>query len=121
MIYTAQIPIKLPGLNEYTAKNRTNRHVGAKMKKDTERNIITHLQNLPNFTKPVKINFIWCEENKKRDLDNVAFAKKFILDALVKSGRLIDDNQKYIKSFKDTFEYDTKFKGVIVKIEEVKV
>jgi len=118
LIYTAQLPIKLPGLNEYTAKNRANRHVGAKLKKDTESSIIPHLQNLPNFTKPVKINFIWCEENKRRDLDNVAFAKKFILDALVKSGKLINDNQKYVRGFQDTFEYDTAFKGVVLQIEE---
>lgn len=118
--YTANIPIKLPGLNEYTAKNRANRHVGAKLKKDTENSIIPHLKSLPKFTTPVRISFVWYEENKRRDLDNIAFAKKFILDALVKSGRLINDNQKYVQGFEDKFVYDSEFKGVILQIQEVK-
>jgi len=119
MSYIAHIPVKLPGLNEYTTANRMNRHVGAKMKRDTEKQIIPHLYQLPKIKKPVKLKFIWCEENKRRDLDNVAFAKKFILDALVTTNTLINDNEKYVKGFSDEFWYDKKFVGVILIIEEV--
>ena len=56
--------------------------------------------------------------NKKRDLDNVAFAKKFILDAMVKYKKLKDDNRKYVTGFTDKFLYSKENK-VILDIEEV--
>ena len=55
--------------------------------------------------KPVYIKFIWYEQNCKRDKDNVAFAKKFILDALQKSGILPNDNNQYVLGFQDEFVY----------------
>ena len=67
---------------------------------------------------PVKINFTWVEENKKRDLDNICFAKKFILDALVKANVLQDDKQNYVVGFTDTFRYGSE-NNVIVEIEEI--
>ena len=74
---------------------------------------------LPIFNKPIKINFTWVEANKKRDLDNICFGKKFILDALVKLGKLKDDNRKCVIGFTDNFEIGTEYK-VILEIEEVK-
>ena len=53
----------------------------------------------------------------KRDKDNVAFAKKYILDALQKSGILPNDNNKYIAGFIDTFVYE-KCDKVVVEIKE---
>ena len=38
------------------------------------------------FKSPIMVKFRWYEPNKQRDLDNICFAKKFIFDALVKSG-----------------------------------
>lgn len=76
------------------------------------------LLNMPKWTKPVKIHFHWIEGNKKRDLDNICFAKKFILDAMVKYGKLKDDNRKCVTAFTDTFEYGKATK-VILEIEEV--
>ena len=75
------------------------------------------LKKLPKFQHPVSIHFHWVEKNQKRDIDNIAFAKKFILDALVKLGKLKDDNQQYVKSFTDTFEISNVTK-VILYIKE---
>ena len=72
---------------------------------------------MPRFDNPIKIHFHWIEGNKKRDLDNVCFAKKFILDSMVKHGKLKDDNRKYVYAFTDTFEYGKETK-VILEIEE---
>ena len=47
----------------------------------------------------------------------MAFAKKFILDALVKNGKLIDDNHNYVVAFTDTFSYGKETK-VLLEIEE---
>ena len=63
-------------------------------------------------------HFIWIEENKRRDLDNICFAKKFILDALVQAGVLQDDNRKIVTNFTDSFEYSNSSK-VIVELEEL--
>jgi len=112
-----EIPFKLPSLNDYTRACRSNKFLGAKMKQDLEQQIGIYLIGLPRFEKPVKINFTWVEGNKRRDLDNVCFAKKFILDAMVKFKKLKDDNRNYVKGFKDTFEYG-KVSKVILEIEE---
>ena len=115
---TCKIDLKLPSLNEYVNACRYNRYKGASMKKDYECAIGLFIDELIPFEHPVKINFIWVEENKRRDLDNVAFGKKFILDALVKFGKLKDDNRKNVVGFTDSFRYAKKA-CVILEIEEV--
>lgn len=114
---TCEINMKLPSLNDYVNVCRTNPYKASKFKRDIERDISFFIARLPKFNKPVEIHFKWIEGNKRRDLDNVAFAKKFILDALVKAGKLEDDGHKYVRAFTDEFEYgkDTK---VIIIIEE---
>jgi Holliday junction resolvase RusA-like endonuclease len=113
-----EIPLKLPSLNEYIYECRKNKYAGGKMKKEVQNDISIFIQRLPQFEKPIKINFTWIEGNKRRDLDNVAFAKKFILDALVKCGKLKDDNRKCVTAFTDSFSYGREWK-VILEIEEV--
>jgi len=71
-----------------------------------------------SIDKPVVGHFTWIEENKRRDLDNICFAKKFILDALVQASVLADDNRKIVTNFTDSFEYKDKSK-VIVELEEI--
>ena len=108
-----EIPYKLPSLNEYTKACRTNKYVGAKMKRDIQNDIGWFINQLPKFEYPVSIHFHWVESNKRRDLDNVAFGKKFILDSLVECGKLKDDNRRYVVAFQDTFEYAKETKVVI--------
>lgn len=112
-----KIPFRLPSYNEFQNENRRNRYAGANMKKSVE-NDIMFILNTRHFliAAPVHITFVWHEPNRKRDKDNVAFAKKFILDALQKSGRLKNDNNKYISGFSDEFVYDGS-EGVEVWIE----
>ena len=112
-----EIPEKLPSLNEYINACRSNRYAGAKMKRDVEDILSWYIQRLPRFSGPVFISFHWIEKTKRRDLDNVAFAKKFILDALVKCGKLKDDNRNCVVGFEDSFEYGKENK-VIVEIRE---
>ena len=50
------------------------------------------------------MRFTWTEPNRRRDCDNIASAKKFILDALVKMRVLENDTQKYVVGFYDIFE-----------------
>lgn len=117
-IYKCTIPMKLPSLNDYIRVCRANKYEAAAYKRQIENDIGLFVSRLPILRAPVSIHFHWIEGNKKRDYDNVAFSKKFILDSLVKHGRLEDDNRKCVIAFQDTFEYgdDTK---VVLYIEEV--
>lgn len=118
MKYKVEIKMKLPSLNEYINECRKNRYAGAEMKKAIENDIMLFINKLPKFENKIKIKFTWVESNKRRDLDNICFAKKFILDALVKSGHMRDDNRNYVIGFIDEFYYDKEPK-VVLEIEEV--
>ena len=113
-----EINMKLPSLNDYTRWCRGNKYLAAKKKAEIEQEIGLHLTKMPKWTNPIKIHFHWVEGTKRRDLDNVCFAKKFILDAMVKFGKLKDDNRKCVTAFTDSFEYGKETK-VILEIEEI--
>lgn len=114
-----EIPMKLPSLNDYVRVCRTNKFMAYKYKADIEQEIGLYLIKMPKWDKPIKIHFTWVESRKNRDLDNICFAKKFILDAMVKYGKLHDDNRKCVTAFTDSFEYGDKNK-VILEVEEIK-
>ena len=110
----------LVNLNDYTKACRTNRFCGAEMKEKTEAIITKHIKEQLDgvyFDKPVRLSFGWYEPNRKRDLDNICFAKKFILDALVKNGVLVNDGWRWVKGFTDEFFIDKDFPRVEVDIE----
>lgn len=64
------------------------------------------------------VEITWYEKNKRRDPDNVAFAKKFILDSLVESGVLARDSQKYVSAFVDHFRVDPENPRIEIMIYE---
>lgn len=66
----------------------------------------------------VIVRFEWHERTKRRDADNIASAKKYILDALVKCGVLENDSRKYVKGFYDVIIDD---KEDFVKVELVEI
>ena len=109
---------KLPSLNEYIDACRENRYVAANMKARVERDIVLQLGKLRPVSKPVHVRFEWHEKTKRRDKDNVAFAKKFVFDALQKAGKIPNDNNRYIDSFDDSFVYG-KDQGVLIELIEV--
>jgi Holliday junction resolvase RusA-like endonuclease len=109
--------MKLPSLNDYIRICRGNKFAAAKYKKNLETQIGMYILKMPKFTKPIKIHFTWIEGTKRRDYDNICFAKKFILDAMQKYGKLENDNRKYVYAFTDSFEYGKETK-VILEIEE---
>ena len=112
-----EIDLKLPSLNEYVNVCRRNRFEAAEYKRRIESEIMLFTNKLPRLDYPVRIHFHWIEGSKRRDLDNVCFAKKFILDALVKGGKLKDDNRRCVTGFTDSFSYGKETK-VILDIEE---
>ena len=93
-------------LNEYTRLNRTAFVVGAKAKKEQQDIIHWYLLSarLAPIEGAIHAEFYWTLKNRRKDIDNVAFAQKFIFDALVENGTLKDDSQKYLKGFSHYFE-----------------
>ena len=118
---TLVIQGRLDGLNEYTRACRSNKYAGAEMKKTNEKIVTTHIvQQLKGiqFKGVVKLSFRWYEPNRKRDLDNIAVAKKFILDALVSNQVIFADSWKGVVGFTDEFFIDKQNPRVEVDIEE---
>jgi Holliday junction resolvase RusA-like endonuclease len=109
---------RLPTLNEYTRASRGNKYASASLKRDTEDIIIAYIRKtLTGECKPPYfITFRWYEDSKRRDKDNVCFAKKFILDALQTCGVIENDSNKYISGFRDLFYYGNEQK-VVIEIE----
>ncbi len=76
--------------------------MGAQFKKEIEEVIGWSIRQalasktLHKVTTPVIIKINWHEKTKRRDVDNIQSSQKFILDALVSKGVLIDDSRKYV-------------------------
>lgn len=122
--YKLTIPGILPGLNEYIDAERgpKGKYKAAAMKKQAQ-NVIgymikTQLRGV-RFTRPVVIRYLWIEPSRRRDKDNIAFAKKFIQDALVAAGVLRNDGWAEIEHFTDNFAVDPKNPRIEVTIEEI--
>ena len=116
MVQKFTINGRLPGLNEYTKANRANRYGASSLKKQTETLIIYQIKaaRVKRIKRPCFFTFTWYEATRRRDKDNVAFAKKFIFDALQKAGVLPNDNNDYVIGFADHFVYGD---GQKVKVE----
>lgn len=99
---------QLPSLNKVIDANRNNRYSGAHLKKKVQEEIGWYIRSalskgdLKPVQKRVTISITWHEKTKRRDVDNIQSAKKFILDAMVEQGILIDDKRKYVAQIYDT-------------------
>jgi Holliday junction resolvase RusA-like endonuclease len=110
-----KIPRRLPSLNDYISKNRSNAYAGAKFKKNIDEGIkydillsanVGYLRPIKPDEYPVTIEIYWREENAKRDVDNIKSAAKYILDALVEMHILKNDGQKYVAQVYDRITVD---------------
>ena len=112
------IPGKLPSLNEYA--KASSFYAAANLKKRTEKHICKHIKKDLGETKvnkPANFIFYWIERNKRRDKDNIAAAKKFIFDSLVKTGVIVDDHWDIVLRFTDKFLLDEQNPRVEVEID----
>lgn len=119
MTYTLVIPGRLPGLNEYIDAERSHRQAAAKLKREQQEYITWQIRAQLKGVRidgPVRMRYTWVEQNRRRDLDNIAWAKKFIQDALVKAGVLGGDGWRYIADFSDVFQVDAENPRIVVEI-----
>lgn len=98
----------LPGLNEYVNSCRSGYRQGARLKRQTDDDLIWILRSQfkGQLNGCYDMDFIWFEKDRRRDHDNIASARKFILDALTKANILPDDGWKYVGDFSDRFLTD---------------
>jgi hypothetical protein len=111
---------RLPSLNDYINSCRRNRYAGANVKKVIEESICLEIKKQIKIKfDTVTLIFAWYEANKKRDKDNIAFAKKFILDALQSAGTLTGDGWNQVVGFSDEFYVDKENPRVEITIKKV--
>ncbi|MEN6587639.1 MAG: hypothetical protein ABFE02_16490 [Sulfuricella sp.] len=122
MTYSLTIPGRLPDMNDYSDAERAHWRKAAQMKRETQDFVGWAIKRqLPGLRieRPVAITFAWYEPNRRRDKDNIAFAKKFIQDALVEAGVLANDGWRNIVRTSDSVAVDASNPRVEVWIEEV--
>ena len=116
---TFTVRFRLPGLNEYIHAVNINRYKGNALKREAQDAIglaIKRARLEPVTEYPVAVCFEWHEKTRRRDLDNIASAKKFILDALQECGILEGDGQKQLAGFSDRFVVGDTWDGCVVVI-----
>lgn len=108
------IDAKLPSLNDVISSNRSNRFMGAKLKREIQDEIgqyiriaALHGDVIPQGHR-CTLSITWHEKTKKRDVDNIQSAQKFILDAMVEQGILEDDSRKYVAQIYHQIVDDTR-------------
>lgn len=115
--YTIVIKGELTDLNKFIEAERRNRYVGARLKRENTEYVMWQTKGLePVKHYPLHVHITWFTRNLKVDPDNTAFAKKYILDALVENKILKDDNRKMIKGFSDEFEVDEKNPRIVIRL-----
>lgn len=101
----------LPSLNEHDNANRANRFGGASMKKKATRACEICIRNAMNKgfkfnNQPTDFVFTWYAKDRRRDKDNISFARKYIFDGMIKAGLTANDGWKEIGNWEDIFEID---------------
>lgn len=93
---------RFPTLNEYIDCERGSTIAAAAMKKKCTEQVKEQClsQHIQPVNGKVDLLFEW-HSSTRHDPDNVAFAKKFILDGLQLAGVLENDNRKFIGTMAD--------------------
>lgn len=105
---------RLPSLNDFIYECRSHWSKGYKFKAQVENGILWDIKaatgrgQLVPASGPVVISFEWHESDKRRDLDNIYSAKKYILDAMQRAGILENDSRKYVVGLHDDIVDDKK-------------
>lgn len=96
-------------LNEYINTERRNKYAAAKIK-DKLTNEVAWQCKSKRCHRPIgKVDMIFKWHVKGRhDSDNIAFAKKFVLDGMVQAGLLENDNPKCVRHLADYIYRDLK-------------
>jgi Holliday junction resolvase RusA-like endonuclease len=111
----------LPTLNEFIAANNKHRLVANKMKRTAENGLLMELMMMEAkpITSQVHLHYHWVMKDKRKDKDNIAFAQKFVQDALVKFGVLRNDGWAEVDGFTHHFSVNKEIPCLILSIEKL--
>ncbi|WP_288071226.1 hypothetical protein [Adlercreutzia caecimuris] len=118
----------LDGANEYTNACRSHHMSGAQMKRDNQQVVrwAVKAAALKPMRCPVAVHITWVEGLRPgrkrfvpRDRDNIAFARKFILDALRAEGVISDDSWADVLDTGNSYMLNRNDPKIIVELEEV--
>lgn len=114
------IPGRLVGLNEYTRACRAHRAMGARLKREQTELVAWYARSasLRRHERPVEVTCEWHERDARRDLDNVAFAAKFVLDGLVMAGVIAGDDQAHVTGIEHRFLVSPDWPRVVVEVRD---
>lgn len=105
--FRKKIHDRFPTLNEYIDCERGSTIAAAAMKKKCTEQVKEQCisQQIQPVNGKVDLLFEW-HSSTRHDPDNVAFAKKFILDGLQSAGVIENDNRKFIGTMADEIIQD---------------
>lgn len=98
------LKIDYPTFNQYITKERSNRYWASTVKKKYTNLTTAKFREHEKIEPPIQIRFIWRAKTRGRDIDGFSFAKKCIMDAMVKSGFIPNDNINNVKRTIDDVE-----------------
>jgi len=112
---------KLPSLNDYIAKINRNKHIGNKFKHDVQERINWYIR--ASKIKPIKcrvdIDIYWHEKTKRRDVDNIYSAIKYLGDSLQIMGIIENDSQRFIRNIHNYLVEDKKDYVIVIFKEAI--
>mgnify|MGYP000875768400 FL=1 len=107
---------KLPSLNDYIAKINRNKHIGNKFKHDVQERINWYIR--ASKIKPIKcrvdLDIYWHEKTKRRDVDNIYSAIKYLGDSLQIMGIIENDSQRFIRNIHNYLVEDKKDYVIVI-------
>ena len=111
----------MPTLNEHDKANRGNKYGGASMKKNATNLCAAYIKQAMNKgfnlnELPVNLKFDWYVKNRRKDKDNISFAKKYIFDGMVQAGLLQNDGWKQIGDWQEAFGVDKEYERVEITV-----
>lgn len=120
-VLQVHIPGTLTDLNKYIDAERANKFAGAKIKEENTQTVRMACHPLFVVRRkveayPLDVRIHWFCRDARIDPDNIAAAKKFIMDGLVAAEIIVNDGWKQIRSFEDRFSIDRNFPRVVVSL-----
>lgn len=117
MRQTFVIEGRFPSLDEFY---RMSPHEQERVKHECDERVAWSVKaaHVMPYSVPIRYSVLWIEPNRQRDLDNIAFGKKFVQNGLLKARILANDTHRELVGFSDEFAYDAQNPRIVVTLEE---
>lgn len=109
---------EFPTLNEIIKASKSHYMVYSTQKKEYTGLTMMQTQKVSKIDYKADWVFTWYRKNKRNDPDNIQVGTKYILDGLVKSGKIDNDGWNQINSITHHFKVDKENPRVEIEIKE---